>query len=295
MAGVNTYKDGVVARLYKGLQGLVKSRKHHRTSRARAGSSAPTAVEVDGTTLHGHARRAGHRLVRPRRCPAWRSTATGSSPATTRCKLDYVPASVIVLGGGVIGVEFASVWKSFGADVTIVEALPHLVPARGRGQLQAAGAGLPQAQDHLQARRPVRRRRAHRRPASRSPSRTARRIEAELLLVAVGRGPVSAGPRLRGGRRRRWTAASSSSTSYCRTNVADDLRGRRPRARRLQLAHVGFGEGIFVAEQIAGLNPRADRLRRRPARHLLRARGRLGRPHRGRRPRRSTAPTRSRP
>ncbi len=41
--------------------------------------------------------------------------------------LDYVPKSVIVLGGGVIGCEFASVWKSFGAEVTIVEGLSHLV------------------------------------------------------------------------------------------------------------------------------------------------------------------------
>src|SRR2546421_379365 len=43
-------------------------------------------------------------------------------------RLDRVPSSVVVLGGGVIGVEFASVWKSFGAEVTIVEALPHLLP-----------------------------------------------------------------------------------------------------------------------------------------------------------------------
>ncbi len=42
--------------------------------------------------------------------------------------LDWVPKSAIILGGGVIGSEFASVWKSFGADVTIIEALPHLVP-----------------------------------------------------------------------------------------------------------------------------------------------------------------------
>ena len=43
-------------------------------------------------------------------------------------QLDYVPKSAVVLGGGVIGVEFASVWTSFGTNVTIVEALPHLVP-----------------------------------------------------------------------------------------------------------------------------------------------------------------------
>ena len=41
--------------------------------------------------------------------------------------MDYVPKSVIVLGGGVIGCEFASLWKSFGAQVTIIEGLPHLI------------------------------------------------------------------------------------------------------------------------------------------------------------------------
>ncbi len=42
--------------------------------------------------------------------------------------LDRVPESAIILGGGVIGVEFASAWKSFGTDVTIIEGLKHLVP-----------------------------------------------------------------------------------------------------------------------------------------------------------------------
>ena len=49
----------------------------------------------------------------------------------------------------------------------------------------------------------------------------------------------------------------------------------------LQLAHRGFAQGIFVAEEIAGLNPAADRRVRHPARHLLRPRDRLGRAHRG--------------
>ena len=62
-------------------------------------------------------------------------------------RLDRVPASVVVLGGGVIGCEFASVWRSFGAEVTIVEALPHLLAAGGRAVVEGARARLPQAQD----------------------------------------------------------------------------------------------------------------------------------------------------
>jgi dihydrolipoamide dehydrogenase len=53
--------------------------------------------------------------------------AKRSLPQTTAQRCTYVPKSVIVLGGGVIGCEFASVWKSFGAEVTIIEGLPHLI------------------------------------------------------------------------------------------------------------------------------------------------------------------------
>ena len=125
-AAVRKYQEGVVARLYKGLQGLVKGRGIQFVS-GEGRLVSPTAVQVGDTTYTGK-----HVVL-----------ATGSAAKTlpglevdgTRVlfsdhaiKLDRVPASVVILGGGVIGVEFASVWKSFGAEVTVVEALPHLVP-----------------------------------------------------------------------------------------------------------------------------------------------------------------------
>ena len=125
MAGVNAYKDGVVAKLYKGLQGLVKSRKINLV----AGDGkfvAPNAVEVDGD------RYVGKKVVlataaTPGPCPA-STSAAGSSPAPRPSGWTAVPERIVVLGGGVIGVEFASVFKSFGSQVTVVEALPRLVP-----------------------------------------------------------------------------------------------------------------------------------------------------------------------
>src|SRR5690606_22862030 len=126
LKAVHTYKDDVVSRHYKGLQGLVKARK----VTVLEGSGrlvAPNAVEVDGTRHE-----ARHVVL-----------ATGSAPKTLpgldidgeriitskeALALDRIPASVVVLGGGVIGVEFASIWRSFGAEVTIIEALDHLVP-----------------------------------------------------------------------------------------------------------------------------------------------------------------------
>jgi dihydrolipoamide dehydrogenase len=126
MAGVHAYKDSVVSRLYKGLQGLVKSRGITYVE-GEGRLTSPTTVEVAGTTY------SGRNVV----------LATGSYAKTLpgleidgarvitsdhALRLDYVPRSAVILGGGVIGVEFASAWRSFGADVTIVEALPHLMP-----------------------------------------------------------------------------------------------------------------------------------------------------------------------
>ena len=125
MNGVNAYKDGVISRLYKGLSGLIKA--HGVTYVEGWGKLvSPNTVEVNGVQY------TGKNVV----------LATGSYAKTLpgldidgqrvitsdqALKMDYVPKSAIVLGGGVIGCEFASVWKSFGADVTIIEGLPRLI------------------------------------------------------------------------------------------------------------------------------------------------------------------------
>ena len=176
--------------------------------------------------------------------------------------------------------------------MTIVEALPHLVPLedeasskllerafRKRGIAFKLGARF-QGVEHTGTGVQV-------------TLENGKTFEAELLLVAVGRGPVRPASATRRPASR-WTAASCWSTSSAGPSVpgvyaVGDL------IPTLQLAHVGFAEGILVAEHIAGLQPAPDRLRRRPADHLLRPRGRLGRPHRGDRPRSATATTRSRP
>src|SRR5690606_22742099 len=126
MAGVNSYEGGVVSRMYKGLQGLFRANSI-TVIEGEGRLAGPNAVEVGGTRYEATS------IV----------LATGSTSKTLpgldidgtkvissyeALTLDRVPDSVVVLGGGVIGVEFASVWRSFGAEVTIVEALPHLVP-----------------------------------------------------------------------------------------------------------------------------------------------------------------------
>jgi len=190
MSGVNAYKDGVISRLYKGLQGLVKSSKSIELVEGEGHLVAKNTIEVAGRQL------VGKNVV----------LATGSyakslpgldiagkiMTSDQALFLDHVPARVVVLGGGVIGVEFASVFKSFGSEVTIIEALPRLVAAEDEAiskqlersfrkrkinfQTGVKFSGAAQSGDVVQV-----------------SLESGETIEADLLLVAVGRGPVTAG------------------------------------------------------------------------------------------------------
>jgi dihydrolipoamide dehydrogenase len=253
MAGVHKYKDGVVGKNWKGLQGLIKSRGIE-TIEGEGKLVGPKTVAVNGDNY------TGTNLV----------LATGSYSRTLpgldidgqrvitsehALQLDRVPETAIVLGGGVIGVEFASAWTSFGTKVTIVEALPRLVPTEDEANSK-------------QLERAFRRRgigfKVNARFESVEQTDSGVRVtleggdtlDAEVLLVAVGRGPVSTelGYEEQGIRVERGFVITDE---FCRTSVdgvyaVGDLIsiGGQP---HLQLAHVGFAEGILVAEQIGGV------------------------------------------
>jgi dihydrolipoamide dehydrogenase len=250
MNGVNSYKDGVVAQLYKGLQGLAKLNK----VRLVAGTGkfvGPNTVEVDGT------RYTGKNVVLA--SGSYAKTLPGLDiggrviTSDQALNLDYVPESVVVLGGGVIGVEFASVWKSFGADVTIIEALPRLVPLED----EYASKQLERAfrKRGIKFKTGVRFTGATQTATGVTVSlESGDQIDADLLLVAVGRGPNTAGQ-----------GYEEAGVTMDRGFVITDerLRTNLPNVYAvgdivpgLQLAHRGFQQGIFVAEQIAGQNPK---------------------------------------
>jgi dihydrolipoamide dehydrogenase len=247
---VHTYKDGVVNRLYKGLQGLVKANKITYVEGAGRLVS-PTAVEVAGQRYEGR-----HVLLatgsEPKSLPGLDIDGDRVISSEHALTLDRVPASVVVLGGGVIGVEFASVWKSFGAEVTIVEALPHLLPLEDENSSKLLE-------------RAFRRRGINFELGSRFESvkstdagvvvtlEGGKTLEAEYLLVAVGRGPVSAGL----GYEDNGVATERGFVvvdEYCQTNVPT-ISAVGDLIPTPQLAHVGFGEGILVAERLGGLSP----------------------------------------
>ncbi|MHA6781558.1 dihydrolipoyl dehydrogenase [Pseudonocardia saturnea] len=249
MAGVNSYKDGVIAKLYKGLQGLVKSRKITLVD-GTGRFEGPTTVVV------GDDRYVGKKVV----------LATGSYAKSLpgldiggriltsyeAIHLDEAPKRVVVLGGGVIGVEFASVFKSFGADVTIVEALPHLVP----NEDEFASKGLERAfrKRKITFKTGVKFTGAKQTDDAVTVSlESGEEIEADLLLVAIGRGPntANAGYEEAGVTMERGFVLTDE---RLRTNL-DNVYALGDIVPGLQLAHRGFAQGIFLAEDLAGLNP----------------------------------------
>ncbi|MEU7876973.1 dihydrolipoyl dehydrogenase [Microbispora bryophytorum] len=248
--GVHAYKDKVIAGLYKGLAGLVKSKKI-------------TVVEGEGRLAGPGRVVVGDQVYEGRNVVL----ATGSVPKSLpgldidgekvissdhALVLDRVPSSVVILGGGVIGVEFASVWRSFGAEVTIVEALPHLLPLEDESSSKLLERAF--------RRRGIKYELGTRFESVKTTDtgvvvslENGKTLDAEIMLVAVGRGPVSAGL----GYEENGVAMERGYVlvnEFCQTSVpgvyaVGDL------IPTLQLAHVGFAEGILVAEHIAGLNP----------------------------------------
>ena len=249
MSGVNTYKDGVVSRLYKGLQGLAKAHKIEMVE-GEGRLVAPKTVEVGGRRLTGRS----VVLATGSYAKSLPGLEIGGRIVTSEqaLQLSDVPPRVVVLGGGVIGVEFASVFRSFGSEVTIVEALPRLVAAEDETVSK-------------QLERSFRKRKIAFRTGVRFEGATqsgdtvtvslegGESIEADLLLVAVGRGPVTEGLGYE-------EAGITLDRGYviaderCRTGV-DGVYAVGDIVPGLQLAHRGFAQGIFVAEEIGGLDP----------------------------------------
>ncbi len=255
IAGVNAYKDKVVSTTVKGLTGLIKARGIEIV-RGTGRLTGPTTVEV--ATAEGGVRtlEGGHIVLgtgaAPKTLPGLEIDGERIISSDDALRLDRVPGSVVILGGGVIGVEFASVWRSFGSEVTIVEALPHLLPM----EEESSSKRLERAFRKRGIKFEVGTRFESAKPTQGGISVTlegGKTIDAELLLVAVGRAPVSEGIGL---------AEAGVETErgfvkvdeYCRTNVST-ISAVGDLIPTPQLAHVGFAEGILVAERLAGLNP----------------------------------------
>jgi dihydrolipoamide dehydrogenase len=249
IAAVTAYREEIVASKWKGLQGLIKARGI-TTIEGEGRLTSPTTVQVGDITVTGK----NIVLATGSYSRSLPGLEIGGRVITSEqaLALPFVPRKAVVLGGGVIGVEFSSVWRSWGAEVTIVEALPHLVPNedesvskqferafRKRGidfKLGVKFQSVAQTDSGVVV-----------------TLENGETVDGDLLLVAVGRGPSTAnlGYEEVGVTMDRGFVLTDE---RLRTNipgvwaVGDIVPG-------LQLAHRGFQQGIFVAEEIAGLNP----------------------------------------
>jgi dihydrolipoamide dehydrogenase len=249
IGAVTKYRQDIVASKFKGLQGLIKAR-------------GITVIEGEGRLVSPTTVQVGDDLITGKNVVLATGSYSRSLPgleiggrvitSEQALELDFVPKKVAVLGGGVIGVEFSSVWKSWGADVHIIEALPHLVPNedesvskqferafRKRGIEFTLGVRFQSVTQNDQG--------------VVVTLENGATIEADLLLVAVGRGPSTANLGFE-------EVGITIDRGFVITDerlatnipgvfaVGDIVPG-------LQLAHRGFQHGIFVAEEIAGLNP----------------------------------------
>ncbi len=249
MPAVNAYRNTIVDRLFKGLTGLVNS-KNITVVNGEGILVGPKTIQVNGDNYTGQ----NIVLASGSYSRSLPGLEIGGRVITSEhaLQLNFVPNKVIVLGGGVIGVEFASIWKSFGTEVTIVEGLPSLVPNedasvskalerafRKRGIDFKTGvrfSGVEQNEHGVVV-----------------SLESGERLEAELLLVAVGRGPNTAGLgyEQQGIQMDRGFVLTNErlQTNIPGVYAAGDI------VPGLQLAHRGFQQGIFIAEEIAGLQP----------------------------------------
>jgi dihydrolipoyl dehydrogenase len=263
MTQVQTRKDRVVSGLTKGVEFLFKKNKiDWIKGRARlTGNGGVEVFEGETQTLRARKEIIVATGSAPRGVPGIEIDRKRIITSDEAIGLREVPRTLVVMGSGAVGVEFASIFNRFGSDVTIVELLPRLVPVedeavsaelersfRKQGITSHTGARVTSAKaagDGVDVEIQL-------------GDGTAKNIRADYLLVATGRGPVTAGVNADGVGLQMEKGYIKVDTMY-RTNVPGisaigdviTIDGPHP-----QLAHVSSAEGIVTAERIAGVETR---------------------------------------
>ena len=269
MVAVHARKDKMVSGLTGGIEMLFKKNKIEWL-KGTARLTGQQGVEV---TLHDPSTGSGQGGAK-QLLTATREiiVATGSAPRSVpgididrkkiifsdeAIHLSYVPKSIAIMGSGAVGVEFASIFKSYGSDVTVIELLPRLVP----GEDEAVSAEL----ERTFKKRGIKVMTGSKVTSAKSGAKgvdldvlgadgKSQQLSYELLLVATGRGPVTEGlgAEVVGLKMDRGYVVVDS---LFKTNVpgisaiGDVITMGGP---HYQLAHVSSMEGILLAERIAG-------------------------------------------
>ncbi|MBP7776473.1 MAG: dihydrolipoyl dehydrogenase [Acidobacteria bacterium] len=268
MPAVHARKDKMIAGLTGGIESLFKKHKIEWI-KGTARLTSPKSVEVALHAGGSAALTATKQLViatgsAPRSIPGIEVDGTRIIFSDHAIHLPQVPKSIAIMGSGAVGVEFASVFKSYGSDVTIIELLPKLVPAedeavsnelertfKKRGIKALTGTQVTAAKASATGVDLTMERGGSSTGSGQGKSET---LNVELLLVATGRGPVTDGLGVE-------SIGLEMDRGYIvvdplfQTNVAgvsaigDVITMGGP---HYQLAHVSSMEGILLAEKIAG-------------------------------------------
>ncbi|MBA3430891.1 MAG: dihydrolipoyl dehydrogenase [Actinobacteria bacterium] len=260
------FKDSVVGRMYRGLQGLVKK---HRIELVEGGGVLADSKTVVVNTGEGERRLTADKALLlatgsyPRDLPF--IAADGDRVLNSNYGLiaDDIPSSMVVVGGNYIGLEFASVYRSFGAEVTVVEMLDRIAPAedtevsaalekalskRGivfRLGVSVTGAGVTDSGVEVELEKDGQK----------------DKLEGDRMLIAVGRGPRTDGIGLEEAgikMERGFIVVDESFATNVEGVYAIGDAISVPDANwdpHPQLAHVAFLEGMNVGEKIVGGDP----------------------------------------
>lgn len=260
-AQIQKRKEQIVSRLRKGVESLLKKNQVTLVQGA-ATLLSPTSLNVqtaDGGTETVSAR---HILIaigaRAKTLPGVAIDEERILSSTGALELDHVPASLVVIGAGAVGVEFACLFQTLGSKVTLLEALPQVLPAEDAEVVEELAKNLKRQRIRVEVGARVEKvepDEAGVRVAFITAAGKAETVAAEKVLIAVGRGPATEGLGLEAAgvkTDRGWIPVNG----YMQTNVPS-VYAIGDCVPTLQLAHVASAEGIVAVEHIAGLNPRS--------------------------------------
>jgi dihydrolipoamide dehydrogenase len=251
-------REDIVTKNFKGLQSHLKKAKVE-TFTAGGKLVAPDAVEVEGTgritATKGVVLATGSV---PKSLPGLEIDGQRVISSNHALQLDYVPKSVIVLGAGAVGSEFACFYRAMGAEVTLVEALAQVLPLEDADSGREVGKAMKRKGIDVRVDTKLDDAKVD------DDSVTATLVDgkgkkaevtAELLLVATGRAPVTEGLGYEdvGVTLDRGFVVPGNwdtlETSVKGVYAVGDILP----PPSLALAHASFAEGMLVAETVAGV------------------------------------------
>jgi dihydrolipoamide dehydrogenase len=259
MNQVQARKDKIVTVLTRGIEFLFK--KNNITwIKGSARLAGPGAVEVTGE--QSQMLKAAQIVIATgssaRSVPGIELDRTRIITSNEAIALRVVPASIVIMGSGPIGVEFATLFKRFGSDVTVIELLPHLVPLEDEAISIELEKSFKKQGIAFHTSTTVTAARAAADSVeidAKMPDGSFQTMKAEYLLVATGRGPVTAG-----------LGAEEAGIKIDKGYIVVDEQFRTsvPNVSAIgdvitfgkpghpQLAHLSTAEGVALAERLAG-------------------------------------------